>query len=205
MSTTPTEPSTAGPLNPPAPAPANAPAPTASGYETPKPPAQVAHEAPAASETDWKAEARKWESRAKENAEAAKRLAEIEESAKTEAQKQAEKLAEYEAKVKEYETREQIAAWKAEVAEASGVPAVALAGSTKEEIEAHAETLKPLIGQQAAAEPPKPGVVPTIGNTQATTPNIPIGEQIAAAEKAGDAELVGRLKAMQLGAAASTT
>lgn len=201
MSTTPTDPSTAGPFNPPAPAPANAPAPTASGYETPKPPAQATREAPAAPETDWKAEARKWEARSKENAEAAKRLAEIEESAKTEAQKQAERMAELEAKVKEYETREQIAAWKAEVAEASGVPAVALAGSTKEEIEAHAATLKPLIGQATPTTDPPPAVVPTVGKTPSTTPNIPIGEQIAAAEREGNADLVAQLKAMQLAAA----
>ena len=111
--------------------------------------------APAA--TDWKAEARKWEARAKENAEAAKRLAEIEEASKTEAERQAERTAALEAKVREYETREQIAAWKAEVAEASGVPAVALAGSTKEEIEAHAATLKPLIEQQPTGLQPITG------------------------------------------------
>lgn len=155
--------------------------------------------APAA--TDWKVEARKWEARAKENADAAKRLAEIEEASKTEAQKQAEALAAAEAKVKEYETREQIAAWKAEVAEASGVPAVALAGSTKEEIEAHAATLKPLIGQATPTTDPPPAVVPTVGKTPGTTPNIPIGEQIAAAEREGNADLVAQLKAMQLAAA----
>jgi len=37
--------------------------------------------------TDWKAEARKWESRSKENSTAAQRLAEIDEANKTEAQK----------------------------------------------------------------------------------------------------------------------
>src|SRR5690606_27453783 len=89
-----------------------------------------------AKETDWKAEARKWEARAKENSEAAKRLAEIEEASKTEAQKQAERMAELESKVREYETREQINSWKAEVAEATGVQASVLAGSTKDEIEA---------------------------------------------------------------------
>lgn len=76
---------------------------------------------------------------------AAARLAEIEEASKTAEQKAAERLAELEAKVKGYETEKQIAAWKAEVAEATGVPAAALAGSTREELEAHAATLKPLI------------------------------------------------------------
>src|SRR5690606_1092029 len=95
---------------------------------------------------------RELKSQAQANANAATKLAEIEEASKTEAQKQAEHVAALEAKVREYETREQIAAWKAEVSEATGVPAAALAGSTREEIEAHAATLKPLI--EAAQQPP---------------------------------------------------
>lgn len=110
----------------------------------PAEPAKPAETTPA-QETDWKAEARKWEARAKENSDAAKRLAEIEEASKTAEQKAAERLAELEATVKGYEAEKQIAAWKAEVAEATGIPAAALAGSSKEELEAHAETLKPLI------------------------------------------------------------
>lgn len=49
-------------------------------------------EAPAQDATDWKAEARKWESRAKENSGAASKLAEIEESKKSETQKLQEQL-----------------------------------------------------------------------------------------------------------------
>lgn len=94
----------------------------------------------------------------------AQRLAEIEEANKTEAEKMAEQLATLQAKVTEYETREQINAWKAEVAEATGVPANALAGNTKEEIEAHAETLKPLIAQPQSAKP-QPLIVPAEGKT----------------------------------------
>lgn len=121
--------------------------------EAPKPtaPESKPTETAPAQETDWKAEARKWEDRAKANKEAADKLAAFEESQKTEAQKQADALAEAQAKVKDYETREQIGKWKAEVAESTGVPAAALAGSTKEEIEAHAATLKPLI---APTDPP---------------------------------------------------
>lgn len=62
-------------------APAQEPAAPAATPEAPKP------------ETDWKAEAKKWESRAKENKGAADKLAEIEEANKTEAQKNAERLA----------------------------------------------------------------------------------------------------------------
>ncbi|BDZ40816.1 hypothetical protein GCM10025865_01150 [Paraoerskovia sediminicola] len=121
----------------------------------PGPPASpAAPETPEASEvpaqeTDWKAEARKWETRAKENKTAAEKLAEIEEASKTEAQKNADALAAAQARVKEFETREQIAAWKAEVSKETGVPATALAGSTLEELQAHAEVLKPLITKSA--------------------------------------------------------
>lgn len=51
----------------------------------------AAAEAPA-QETDWKAQARKWEERAKANATAASKLAEIEEASKSEAQKLQEQL-----------------------------------------------------------------------------------------------------------------
>jgi len=60
---------------------------------------------PARAETDWKAEARKWEQRAKENSAAAKRLAEIEEANKTEAEKTAERLAKAEQAAAEAEAR----------------------------------------------------------------------------------------------------
>lgn len=66
--------------------------------ETPAPeptaPAQEPTTEPAPKpETDWKAEAKKWEARAKENKNAAEQLAAIEEANKTEAQKTADKLA----------------------------------------------------------------------------------------------------------------
>jgi hypothetical protein len=128
------------------PAPTPTPTPPAEGAPTPAPPTT---EAPA-QEPDWKAEARKWEARAKENKSAAEKLAELEEAQKTEAQKLADRAAAAEAKAAEYERKEQVAKWKDEVAEKTGVPAKALAGSSLEEIRAHAETLKPLI---APAEP----------------------------------------------------
>lgn len=102
------------------------------------------------------AESRKWEARAKENSTAAARLAEIEEASKTAEQRAAERLAELEAKVNGYEARDQINAWKAEVAEATGVPAALLAGSTKEEIEAHAAIAKPLITAPPQGHQPIP-------------------------------------------------
>lgn len=150
MSTTPNEPTTTPPT-----ATLAAPSPASSTPADPPTPAR---------ETDWKAEARKWEERAKANKDASEKLAEIEEASKTEAQKQAEALAAAQSKVKEYETREQIASWKAEVAEATGVPVSVLAGSTKEQIEAHAETIKPLIAQTVAPVGHRP--IPSEGQPQ---------------------------------------
>lgn len=128
------------------------------------PTAQPAAPAAPAQETDWKAEARKWESRAKENSEAAKRLAEIEEASKSEAQKAADRLAAAEAKVAQYESERQQREWVKQVAEATGLPADVLRGSTLEDIQAHADSLKSHISKEPPA--PRGPHVPTEG-TQA--------------------------------------
>lgn len=114
-------------------------------------------------ETDWKAEARKWESRAKENLNAAKanetaakRLAEIEEAQKSEAEKASERVAAAEKRAAELELR----SIRAEVAAAKGVPANLLSGSTQEELEAAADALIAFRG-----EAPKGPVVPGQGKT----------------------------------------
>lgn len=158
--------------------------------------------APSAAEPDWKAQSRKWEQRAKENLAAAEKLAQLEEQNKSEAEKAAERLAKLEAENNALKLEKQQAQWRDEVAEATGVPASVLRGSTLEEIEAHAESLKtafPVAAQQNPQDPP----VPTVGQTPQTPGNVPLREQIAAAEKAGEHELVAVLKAAQLGAAAA--
>lgn len=103
----------------------------------------------------WKQKAREQEKRAKDNAEAAKRLAELEESQKTESQRLTERAdAEYkraqdaEAKLLRYE-----------VAAETGVPATALkflTGSSREEIEASAKDVLDLIGDAGKPRTPKP-------------------------------------------------
>lgn len=103
-------------------------------------------------ETDWKAEARKWESRAKENLsaakaneDAAKRLLEIEEAQKTEAQKTQERLDAAERRAAELELR----SIRAEVAAEKNVPVALLTGNTKEEIDASADALLAFRGEPA--------------------------------------------------------
>lgn len=115
----------------------------AEAIEAPEP------EAPPAQETDWKAEARKWEARSKENAKAAERLAELEDANKTAEQKAAERLAAAEARAAELEAK----ATRAEVAAEKGVPAALLTGSTREELEASAAALIAFKGEQRPTVP----------------------------------------------------
>ena len=109
----------------------------------------------AVKETDWKAEARKWESRAKENLASAKtnesaaqRLAEIEEAQKTEAQKAQERVEAAEKRAAELEQR----SLRAEVAAVKGVPASLLSGSTQADLEASADALLEFRGEKKPAD-----------------------------------------------------
>ena len=129
---------------------------------------------PAQDTTDWKAEARKWEARSKENSTAAQRLAEIEESKKSDEQKVAERLAELErdnAELKSGRTR-------AEVAAAKGVPVEMLQGGTQEELEASADALIAYKGIQPEAVQskqyiiPDEGGVPALGKADNITPGM---------------------------------
>lgn len=98
-----------------------------------------------AKDTDWKAEARKWEARAKANSDAADKLKSIEDASKTEVQKMSDRLTEAQSKLKGYEDRDQIHGWATEIVKDSHVPAEALRGTTREELEAHFQQLKSLI------------------------------------------------------------
>lgn len=105
---------------------------------TPEAPATPASETPAepkADETDWKAEARKWEQRAKENKSAAEKLAELEESKKTELEKERDraKAAEQRATLAEQ------VALKTRIAAETNVPIEVLHGDDEETIRAAAE------------------------------------------------------------------
>lgn len=88
-------------------------------------------------ETDWKAEARKWESRAKANHDAARQLAELQDAQRTDA----EKLADARATIKRFEAAEQRRGWADEVSSDTGVPANLLSGDTLEAMRSSAEAL----------------------------------------------------------------
>lgn len=125
---------------------------------------------------DWKTHAREWEDRAK----------------KSEPFK--EKAEELEASLGSLKHEKDVLDWKSQVSKDTGVPADVLRGDSVEEIQAHAEQLKSLVGNSA-----KPGVVPTVGQEPSREDaNVPIPEQIRAAQVAGNKEQVQRLKALML-------
>lgn len=82
-----------------------APEATATAAEATEPQEPEATPKPTETVEFWKSKAREQEKRAKDNAEAAKRLAEIEESQKSEAQRAADALAQAEARIKAAESK----------------------------------------------------------------------------------------------------
>lgn len=107
---------------------------------------------------DWKAEARKWEQRAKADFDAANKWREFEVSQKSEYEKLADELSKYKAEA----TEAQLKAVRYEVANTKGIPADALeliTGDSKEAMEASADKLAALIAaNQKTTNTPKPDV-----------------------------------------------
>lgn len=165
-------------------------------------PAEINAATPAA-EIDYKAKyeetiahSREWEKKAKSNKDAADELEKLREAQKTAEQKQAEHLANLERENAAFKAKEQQRDWAKEVSTETGVPVDVLRGSTLEEIQAHAELLKPAF---ASPQSPTAPAVATIG-VQPVSGNVSLADQIAAAETAGNTALVAALKAQQLAA-----
>lgn len=100
---------------------------------------------PTPARTDWKAEARKWEARAKANSKAAEELEtatrQAEES-KTEAEKLAKQLDDIKAKAQQEEAQRKAETLRAETAARLGIPDTGiLTGDTKESVEQSAERI----------------------------------------------------------------
>lgn len=128
------------------------------------------NEAPA-QETDWQAEARKWEKRAKENKSAADKLAEIEESKKTEIQKAAERAEQAEKRISELEREKS----RLSVIATHGIPGDyqdLVKGDSEEDLVASAEKVKSLIESAARNQAPEQAsyVIPSEGGAPATLP-----------------------------------
>lgn len=121
----------------------------------PDPTPPVAPEAPAQEpkpETDWKAEAKKWETRAKENKGAADRLAQLEESQKSEQQKLIERAEAAERERDQVRTE----ALRLRIAHEKGLTpkqAARLRGDTEEELLADADDLLSEFGPAGPRRP----------------------------------------------------
>lgn len=120
-------------------------------------------------DTDWKAQARKWEARAKDaqaDRELAAKWREYESSQKSEYEKLAEELAKANATASEATSK----LTRYEVAAEKGIPAEAidlLSGATKEDLETAADKLLSLIADQSKPKTPRPDELqgkPTSGN-----------------------------------------
>ena len=113
---------------------------------------------PARDEPDWKAEARKWEKRAKDNSDAAARLQDLEDAQKTEQERLTEKLNATETRAKDAELK----AARLEVATEKGLPKTSikfLTGTTAEELSESADELLSLISpseEKPSDDRPKP-------------------------------------------------
>nr|DAJ68314.1 MAG TPA: hypothetical protein [Caudoviricetes sp.] len=111
---------------------------------------EVKEETAQTSETDtveyWKAQARKWEKRSKENSKATEELAE--------AQKRAQ---EAEDTIKGYKTREEQASMKRKIASEFSVPEELVVGSTEEDMRQFAEVLVKHLKPKAGVKAPHPG------------------------------------------------
>ena len=120
-----------------------------------------------AQETDWKAEARKWEERAKANKSAAERLAEIEEANKSAEQKLAERAEAAEKALAEAKAD----ALRMSVIATYQIPEdyhEFVVGSTEDELVAKAQKVQKLIEAQAAAvTPTRHAAVPGEGSSPA--------------------------------------
>jgi hypothetical protein len=136
-------------------------------------PVETAEE-PQGSDVDWKAEARKWEKRAKDAnslRDAAEKWQEYERSLKPEQERLAEELTS--AKHEAESARVQLLRY--EIAAEKGIPSEAiklLNGSSREELEESSETLMALIAKQSETKQPRPDMsqgraVSAGGNTTA--------------------------------------
>lgn len=132
-----------------------------------------------AQEIDWKAKARDWEKRAKENKTAAEELAQIKESQKTETQRLQDQLAEFQQKAETAERdRERLS-----IIAKHGIPADyhdLVQGADSEALEASAAKVKSLIDANARPADAASFVIPDEGGS----PNLALnGDGIEAALK----------------------
>lgn len=107
--------------------------------------------------TDWKAMARKWEARSKENADKARAYDELQEQSKTELQRAQEQAAAYKRQVDELSAKAELAETRAKVAKDTGVPAELISGDDEESMRAFAEAVAKWGKPSSAPRTRRPG------------------------------------------------
>ncbi len=138
-----------------------------------------------------RAENAKYRTAAKQNAEKASRLDEIEEAQKSESEKLQAKLDAAERRAAEAEQ----ARLRAEIAQSKGVPADLLSGATEDELTASAERLLAFRGQQSEAADYGRTAAPTITKPKQLTKADMASMSTADIVKADEAGLFDDLKA----------
>ncbi len=94
--------------------------------------------------------ARSWKAKAEENEAAAVKLKELQEADLSEAEKEKRRADELQAQLDERNAADERAGWVRDVSKSTGVPEAALHGSTLEEVESCAESLKDYFKDPAA-------------------------------------------------------
>ncbi len=107
--------------------------------------------------TDWKAEARKWEKRSKENADKAKAYDELQEKSKTDLQKAQEQAAAYKKQVDDLNAKAELDKARAKVSQETGVPADLVVGADEDEMRDFAKKIAEWHKPPSAPRTRKPG------------------------------------------------
>lgn len=108
-------------------------------------------------ETDWKAMARKWEKRAKENSEKAKAFDDAQEANKSDLQKAKDEAAALKKQLADYKAKAVRDEARAKVAQETGVPAALIKGADEDEMRDFAQKLAEWKKPQSAPKAKKPG------------------------------------------------
>lgn len=106
---------------------------------------------------DWKAIARMWEARSKENAEKAKAYDELQERSKTDLEKAQEKAAGYKRQLDALSAKVELDGTRAKVSKATGVPAELIAGDDEESMTAFAQAVARFAKPPSAPKGARPG------------------------------------------------
>lgn len=107
--------------------------------------------------TDWKAEARKWERRSKENADKVRAYDELQEQSKSEIQKAKEEAAAYKRQVEDLSAKAELDRARARVAKDTGAPAELVFGADEDEMAASAKAIAAWGKPSSAPRTSRPG------------------------------------------------